>query len=344
MSSSPATADGPPGVSLTALASWLDREHPGLRAGDLSAQAIAGGRSNLTYRVDDGATNWVLRRPPLGHVLPTAHDMAREFTVLTALHPSPVPVPEPVVLCADRSVLGEPFYLMSFVDGVVVDSPDLVADPVTARGTTTALVDTLLTLHGVDPASVGLADFGRPEGFLQRQIRRWHKQFESSVAEPDPTEGKVAAVLAERAPQSSRTSIVHGDYRLTNVIYRFDLSSIAAVVDWEMATLGDPLTDLGLLFVYHDQARANFGVMPDFPAAQGFLSPEQMLERYFAATGADSADIDWYISFGFFKLGVIAAGIDARYQQGKTVGEGFDVFGAIRDESFASARSRLAAL
>jgi aminoglycoside phosphotransferase (APT) family kinase protein len=337
--------DGPPGLSLSRLTSWLDDTQPGLRTGELTAEVIAGGRSNLTYELTDGANRWALRRPPMGHVLPTAHDMAREFTVISALHGSAVPVPEPIALCTDREVLGEPFYLMSFVAGVVLERPDLVPDIAAATRASELLVDTLVALHAVDPDEVGLSGFGRPEGFLQRQVARWHKQFQASAPEggddqPD-LETRVVQQLAERLPESSRAGIVHGDYRLTNVRYAPDFSRIAAVVDWEMATLGDPLTDLGLLYVYHERSSTTDSVMPDFPASQGFLGPDELLQRYAARTGQQLGELDWYIAFGYFKLAVIAAGIHARYLQGKTVGSGFEVFGRLRDSTLAAAAERI---
>ncbi|MEO6504237.1 MAG: phosphotransferase family protein [Jatrophihabitantaceae bacterium] len=345
MSNRPSPLDGPPGLSLSRLAGWFDHKLPGLRSGELRAEVIAGGRSNLTYRLTDGSTSWALRRPPMGHVLPTAHDMAREFTVISALHGSAVPVPEPIALCEDREVLGEPFYLMSFVDGVVLDDPARVSDPVAARRSTEALVDTLLALHQIDPAAVGLTEFGRAEGFLRRQVARWHKQFQASVSESSALEAAVVQGLSAQLPESSRAGIVHGDYRLTNVLFERDLTGgravISAVVDWEMATLGDPLTDVGLLYVYHRQAGAAGGVMPDFPAEKGFLTPDQMVSRYARAGGVDAGALDWYIAFGFFKLSVIAAGIHARFLQGKTVGAGFETFGALRDSTLAAAHSQL---
>jgi aminoglycoside phosphotransferase (APT) family kinase protein len=340
--------DGPPGLSLSRLTGWFDATLPGLRTGELTAEVIAGGRSNLTYRLTDGTSTWALRRPPMGHVLPTAHDMAREFTVISALHGSAVPVPEPIALCADREVLGEPFYLMSFVDGVVLDDPAKVSDPLVARRSTEALVDTLVALHQIDPAAVGLTGFGRPEGFLERQVARWHKQFQASAPEGSDVEAEVVRRLAARLPESSRAGIVHGDYRLTNVLFDRDFTDgravLQAVVDWEMATLGDPLTDVGLLYVYHQQSRVAAGVMPDFPVSQGFLSPEEMVRRYARATYLDAGALDWHIAFGYFKLGVISAGIHARFLQGKTVGDGFEVFGALRDSTLAAAHSQLGEL
>ena len=339
-------SDGPPGLSLSRLTGWFDRMLPGSRIGELTAEVIAGGRSNLTYRLTDGSTTWALRRPPMGHVLPTAHDMAREFTVISALHGSEVPVPEPIALCADREVLGEPFYLMSFVDGVVLDDPAKAPDPAAARRSTEALVDTLVALHRIEPAAVGLDEFGRPEGFLARQVGRWYRQFQASVPEESAMDAEAQAEfvrtrLLERLPRSTRAGIVHGDYRLTNVLYAPDFSRIAAVVDWEMATLGDPLTDLGLLYVYHQLAGATDSVMPDFPSARGFLGPDELIVRYADQSGQQLGELDWYIAFGYFKLAVIAAGIHARYLQGKTVGSGFEVFGQLRDSTLAAAAERI---
>jgi aminoglycoside phosphotransferase (APT) family kinase protein len=333
--------ENPPGVDLARLTGWLDESLPGLRQGELSAQVIVGGRSNLTYRLTDGRNNWALRRPPLGHVLPTAHDMAREFTVISGLHGTAVPVPEPVALCTDRDVLGEPFYLMSFVDGIVIEDPALVPDHDTARRSTELLVDTLVALHAIEPAQVGLAEFGRPEGYLQRQVARWHKQFLASLPVGSAVEDTVVASLQAHLPAGSRTGIVHGDYRLTNVLFSRNFSAIEAVVDWEMATLGDPLTDLGLLYVYHERAATSDSVMANFPSEKGFLSPEQMMDRYAERSGQALDVLDWYVAFGYFKLGVIAAGIHARFLQGKTIGAGFEVFGALRDSTLDAAADRL---
>jgi aminoglycoside phosphotransferase (APT) family kinase protein len=319
-----------PGVDLAALTAWLDEQRPGLRSGELRGEVIAGGKSNLTYRISDDATTWALRRPPLAHVLPTAHDMAREFRVISALAPTRVPVADAVALCEDVAVLGAPFYLMSFVEGVVLDKKSVVGglDQVQAREVCEQLVDTLVELHAVDPASVGLADFGRPDGFLARQVKRWHGQWQASETEHRPGLAPLVERLNDTLPESSAASIVHGDYRLSNVMYRLDFGAIAAVVDWEMATLGDPLTDVGLLVVYQTLAHDSDFVMPRMNPGDGFLSPHQLVERYAAASGRDVAQLSWYVGFGFFKLAVVAEGIHARYLQGKTVGAGFEHFGA----------------
>ena len=334
--------NGPPGLDLGRLTGWLDAELPGLRTGPLSAEVIAGGRSNLTYRLTDGGHTWALRRPPLGHVLPTAHDMAREYTVISGLHGSAVPVPEPVALCTDAEVLGQPFYLMSFVPGVVLDQPGLVPDRPTAARTGELLVDTLVALHGVDPAAVGLAGFGRPEGFLPRQVARWHQQFQASVPAGAATPGAGGRRAAHRAAAgSSRAGIVHGDYRLTNVLFSPGLHR-----DRRGGGLGDGHPGRSA-----DRSRAALRLSPagrrcrlgdaGLPAAQGFLGPDELVGRYAERTGQSLDGLDWYIAFGYFKLAVIAAGIHARYLQGKTVGSGFEVFGSLRDATLAAAAERL---
>jgi aminoglycoside phosphotransferase (APT) family kinase protein len=320
---------GLPGVDFAALTKWLDSEHPGLRAGPVSGELIAGGKSNLTYRITDGASVWALRRPPLAHVLPSAHDMGREFRVISALGGTDVPVARAIALCPDPEVLGAPFYLMSFVDGVVFDQAERLAalTPELARRACEELVDTLLELHSIDPASVGLADFGRPDGYLARQVKRWQAQWRASETGPRPELDELVERLTATMPAQGAPAIVHGDYRLTNVIYRTDVSGIAAVVDWEMATLGDPLADVGLLAVYHRLAAVSDGVMPAMSPANGFLSAEQMAARYADAAGRDLSQLDWYIAFGYYKLAVISEGIHYRYLQGKTVGEGFSQMG-----------------
>lgn len=318
-----------PGVDLAALTSWLDEAQPGLRAGELSGEVIAGGKSNLTYRITDGTSTWALRRPPLAHVLPTAHDMVREWRVISALQGTAVPVAEAVALCDDPDVLGARFYLMGFVDGVVFDQADVLArvTPADATRACEQLMDTLVDLHEVDPASVGLADFGRPEGFLARQVTRWTKQWQASETRPRAELAHTVDRLTSTLPEQSAPSIVHGDYRLTNVMFTPDIDRIAAVVDWEMATLGDPLTDVGLLVVYQGMAADSDRVMPLMPPENGFLTTDQMVERYARRSPRDLTHLDWYSAFGYFKLAVVSEGIHNRYLAGKTVGEGFDHFG-----------------
>jgi aminoglycoside phosphotransferase (APT) family kinase protein len=334
-----------PGVDLDALARWLDVRQPGLRrtGQPLQAELLTGGKSNLTYRITDGAETWALRRPPLAHVLPTAHDMAREFRVISALLGSGVPVPASIALCEDAAVLGAPFYLMSFVDGIVLDRPEALAQltPAAARRCGELLVDTLSRLHDIEPASVGLADFGHPDGFLSRQVARWERQWQASATQPRAEIDEIVRRLSAAQPDPPTPAIVHGDYRLTNVMYGRDFASIAAVIDWEMATVGDPFTDLGLLVVYQTLAAQGALVMPRMSADAGFLTPEELVARYRASSARKLADLGWYVGFGYFKLAVVAEGIHHRYRQGKTVGAGFAHFGPAVPQLLAAALGQL---
>ncbi|HEV2635843.1 MAG TPA: phosphotransferase family protein [Actinocrinis sp.] len=322
------------GLDLDALAGYLDRAVPGLLStgpgAGLSADRITGGKSNLTYRVTDGKSVWAVRRPPLGHVLATAHDMAREFRVLSALSAAGFPVPRPIALCEDTEVVGAPFYLMDFVEGTVYRSAAQAAvlGPARAGQITANLIQTLARLHAADPRELGLGDFGRPDGYLERQVRRWSKQLESNDERHLPGFAELPARLAAAAPAGGRAALVHGDFRLDNTIVAAD-DSIAAVVDWEMSTLGDPVADLGLMIVYWD---ATPGMPADAVASavcaeNGFPDGAQVAELYAAATGADLTDLPWCIALGCFKLAVIAEGIHLRYSRGQTLGAGFDQIG-----------------
>ncbi|GGO84432.1 phosphotransferase family protein [Wenjunlia tyrosinilytica] len=322
-----------PGLDLAVLRDWLDTRHPGFAQGPLTGELIAGGRSNLTYTVTDGARRWVLRRPPLGHVLATAHDMAREYRVISALAPTPVPVPVTHLLCEDPEVLGAPFYVMQHVEGQVLRGAGQTArlGRERARELSGHLMDVLADLHTVDPAEVGLADFGRPQGYLNRQVVRWGKQLAASRSRDTPELDSLHKRLLDSVPATQRTGIVHGDFRLDNAVVGED-GRIAAVLDWEMATLGDPLADLGLFLVYWDVIRE---LLPDNPVAQGisdkagFPPGAELVEQYARRSGLDLEPLAWYVAFGCLKLAVIAEGIHFRYLQGLTVGEGFDQIGTM---------------
>jgi aminoglycoside phosphotransferase (APT) family kinase protein len=325
----------PPGLDLSRAAPYLAEASRALTGAPLTepptglftASVISGGKSNLTYLVrgDDGS-RLVLRRPPLGLVLPSAHDMSREYRVIAALSAIGFPVPKPLRLCTDPDVIGAPFYLMEYVDGVVLrgtaDQP--APAPEAAKACGERLLDLLLDLHGVDHRAVGLADFGQPEGYLERQVRRWHKQWERSRTRELPLVDEVTARLLKGLPASPRPGIVHGDYRLDNVMFDRDLARVVAVLDWEMATVGDPLADVGLLVVYTGLGRQGLVA----PVPPGFPSGRELAERYAAASGVPIDRLDWYVALGEYKLAVISEGIHARYLQGKTVGTGFEAFGA----------------
>ena len=322
----------PEGLDLGALRVWIDAQAPGLVDGDLSAELITGGKSNLTYSVTDGTHEYVVRRPPLGHVLATAHDMSREYTVMAALAPTDVPVPAMHALCEDTDVIGSPFYVMEKVAGTPYSrSADLeVLGETRTRAITERMVDTLAALHAVDYAAVGLSEFGRPQGYLGRQLGRWKKQLDSSRSRDLPGMDELIAGLDATLPTESGATIVHGDYRLDNLLVD-DSDQVTAVLDWEMSTLGDPLTDVAVLLAYQQMGEGGgaekTNVVTDAPRAPGYLSRDEIVERYANATGRDVSHLGFHLGLAFFKLSVILEGIHYRHAHGQTVGAGFDGIG-----------------
>jgi aminoglycoside phosphotransferase (APT) family kinase protein len=294
---------------------------------------IAGGTSNLTYRVDSPAGSVVLRRPPLGQILPTAHDMGREYRVMSGLGTTDVPVPKMLHFCTDAEVLGQPFYVMERVEGHIVTTqlPAGYADTPAERTTlSNGLVDVLATLHSVDYTAAGLGEFGRPDGYLSRQVARWSKQWDMTRIEGMDQVDALAAQLTASMPATQRNTVVHGDYRLDNtMLHPTEVGRINAVLDWEMSTLGDPLADLGILLVYWAQdsdpdlrkSGAPVGAVTSLP---GFLSRDEVANGYATRSGLDVTELPWYVAFGFFKLAVVCAGIAMRVKFGAMVGEGFD--------------------
>ena len=289
------------------------------RTGELRAELISGGRSNLTFLVYDDGSKWVLRRPPLHGLTPSAHDMAREYRVVAALYDTPVPVARAVTMRDDDSVLGAPFQMVDYVPGRVVRSRAELAAlgrPDAIDGCIDSLIRVLSDLHDVDPEAVGLGDFGKPTGYLERQVRRWGSQWQLVRLPDDPRDADVQrlhAALAQSVPKESRASIVHGDYRIDNTILDADDPKIVrAVLDWEMSTLGDPLADTALMCVHRDplldlimneEASWTSPLMP---------SADELAHRYSVTSGQPLAHWEFYMALGYFKLAIIAAGIEFR--------------------------------
>jgi aminoglycoside phosphotransferase (APT) family kinase protein len=304
-------------VPVEQLAAWVTANVEGA-SGPLTVTHLSGGSSNLTFRVRDDANDWVLRRPPLGRLLATANDMGREYRVQEGLGLSDVPVPTTVGMCDDPDVLGVPFYLMTFVDGIVYSDAETVThlSESEALGATNELIDVLARLHAVDYEAVGLGDLGKPEGFLQRQIGRWTTQWEKSKQFEVPAIEELATRLARSVPEHTASSIVHGDYSFNNTMWsRDDPTRMVSVLDWEMSTLGDPLTDLGMVAVYWAEAGE---IMWRSRSPQphrvnpGFPGVDHLLARYEASSGRSVRDIDVYRVLAVFKLSVIVAGALAR--------------------------------
>jgi aminoglycoside phosphotransferase (APT) family kinase protein len=294
----------------------------------LEFELIGDGRSNITYRVSDGERSWVLRRPPLGHVLPTAHDMAREFRVIAALADSEVPVPRALALCEDPSVNDAPFYVMEYTPGVIVTGPRLpdgfAETPAECRAMSLGLVDTLVALHAIDPDTVGLGTFGRPQGYVERQVKRWSQQWERSSTGPLPEIRELMTRLRAALPDSPAPAIVHGDYRLGNLaLDARDPSRVIAVFDWEMATLGDPLADLGYTLIYWADPGESAEMLRGVASSPGMLTRAEIVAAYAERSGRDVAAVDFYQVLALYKLAIISEGIYARFIAGQTLGDKF---------------------
>ncbi len=326
--------EGVEGIDVSAVSAWLTDHVAGTRP-PFAFELIAGGRSNLTFRVTDAAGRALaLRRPPLSHVLPTAHDMVREHTIISALGPTDVPVPRALGLCTDEAVNGSPFYVMYFVEGRIVrdDTAAAALSEDARRHAGESLVDTLAALHAVDVDAVGLGEFGRRTGYLERQLKRWHGQFTQSPVDGEPGPAvvdRVHQLLRAAMPEQQGSAIVHGDYRLDNTVIDED-GDVVAVLDWEICTLGDPLADVGLLLVYwtepEDGDAALVGVAPT--ALPGFLRRDDLVARYAERSGRGLSAVGYYKAFGFWKLACILQGVHARYAAGAAAGDrtGVDQF------------------
>jgi aminoglycoside phosphotransferase (APT) family kinase protein len=322
----PSGSADPAGITLTTIEPWFVGNIAGSVA-PLTFTLVAGGRSNLTYLVDDAAGHrYVLRRPPLGHLLPSAHDMSREHRILAALGRTTVPVPEVLGFCDDPAVSDRPFYVMEFVAGRIFRTLDDAASitPDERRRVSESLVDVLASLHALDVNAVGLGQLGKHDGYIARQLSRWHAQFTASKLREVPLVDEVHARLSARIPIQQAVSIVHGDYRLDNTMIGPD-NRVAAVLDWEICTLGDPLADIGMLHVYSpasDDPNPPLGSAPT--QAPGFLTAAEMTKRYAATSPLDLSDAGFYVAFGCWKLACILDGVYTRYATGAMANDGFD--------------------
>jgi len=305
-------------VPVESLSAWITA-NVAEASGPVTVSHLSGGSSNLTFRVQDDANDWVLRRPPLGRLLATANDMGREFRVQQGLgRADDVPVPTTVAMCEDTDVIGVPFYLMRFVDGIVYSDADKVThlDEAQQLAATNELIDVLAHLHNVDYEAVGLGDLGKPEGFLQRQIGRWKKQWEAAKQRDLPAIDEVARRLERSVPDETGSGVVHGDYSFNNTMWsREDPARMVAVLDWEMSTLGDPLTDLGMVAVYWDRAgEIMWRSRSPQPhrVGDGFPDSDHLIARYQATSGRSVRDIDVYKVLAVYKLACIVEGALAR--------------------------------
>jgi aminoglycoside phosphotransferase (APT) family kinase protein len=313
------TAEAPEGIDRAGVEAWFGEHVPTARL-PLSFERISGGHSNLTYGVRDaGSGRWALRRPPLGKRLGSAHDMGREHRVVSALAPTPVPVAPVIGLCEDESVNGAPFYVMEFVEGPILRGlaeAEAFPEEADRKAIGERVVDTLVEIHAVDPDAAGLGELGRKEDYVARQLRRWQGQWEKSKTRELPAIDAVHERLAGRIPEQGPATIVHGDYRLDNMILTPG-GEVAAVVDWELCTLGDPLADVGLLMVYWPEAGEDVVALGQ-PAtlAPGFPKREELKARYAERSGRDLSQLDFFVALGYWKLAIILEGVYARYAAG----------------------------
>lgn len=313
----------PPLIHEENLRRYLAQHIPGEDA-PLEVTRISGGHSNETFYIKRGTQEWVLRRPPRGPLLPTAHDVLREYRVLKALNTTTVPTPKVVLACEDTDIIGAPFYLMERVHGIVARDtlPPYANDVAGRRAISIALMDALVALHGADWRAIGLGDFGKPEGYLERQLRRWSGQLEKSRQRPLPDLDAVTAWLTEHMPASGPATIVHGDFRLDNVMLSNDEPRVIAIFDWEMATIGDPLADVGYLLSFW---REPGDPEPDFASdvwrameQPGFLTRKEITDYYAERSGRTVRDMAFYEALAIWKLAILLEGSYSRHRSGTT--------------------------
>lgn len=300
------------------LADWAKANVAGF-AGPLTVTKFPGGQSNPTYRVDAASGAYVLRRKPFGPILPSAHAVEREYRLIAALHPTGFPVARPYALCEDPAVIGAPFYLMEMVEGRTLWDGSLPGmAPAERTAIYEAIVDTLAALHSIDHAAAGLGDYGKPGNYFARQVERWTRQYRASQTDDLPEVEGLIDFLPRTVPPQTRTSIVHGDYRIDNMIFAADGPRVLAVLDWELSTLGDPLADFSyFLMSWVTEPEGRSGVKGLAGPETGIPTIEAMVARYCAATGRDGVpDLDWYFAYNLFRLTGIVQGIKKRMIDG----------------------------
>jgi aminoglycoside phosphotransferase (APT) family kinase protein len=300
------------------LTAWMEANVEGF-IGPLTYSKFAGGQSNPTYRIDAPSGSYVLRRKPYGTLLPSAHAVDREFGVISGLYPTGFPVARPYGLCTDESVLGAMFYVMGLADGRNLWDGTLPEyAPATRTGIYDAMCDTLASLHNVDYAAAGLAEYGKPGNYFERQVARWTKQYRASETEHMPEVERLIDWLPRTLPPQERTSIVHGDYRIDNMIFHATEPRVIAVLDWELSTLGDPLADFSyFLMSWVTEPEGRSGVLGVAGGESGIPTIDAMVERYCAATGRSGVpDLNWYFAYNLFRLTGIVQGIKKRIVDG----------------------------
>lgn len=334
-------------LDLGAVRRYLRERVPGYPDEPLEVRQFATGASNLTYLLRSGEWTAVLRRPPFGPLPPKAHDMGRECAILERLHPVFPLAPKPFAFCPDHSVLGAPFYVMEYRSGVVLDyafPPGIRPTPELCRHISYLVVDTLAELHAVDFRQAGLTGFGHPDGFVRRQVEGWIRRWERAKTEDIPVLDGLLTWLQEHIPPSPPPTLIHNDFKLNNLLLSPDLTRVVAVLDWEMATIGDPLFDLGVALSYWvtgDDPEALKDGLPTVTTHPGFITREEFVQRYAERTGRDVDGIHWYLTFSYFKLAVILQQIYYRWKKGQTHDPRFERFGSVARELILYALQRI---
>lgn len=320
MDQSPQTieASGKDRLDEATLTAWMAANVEGFE-GPLSYSKFSGGQSNPTFKVEAPSGTYVLRRKPFGNLLPSAHAVDREYRVIDGLYPTGFPVARPYGLCTDPDVLGVDFYVMGFANGRNLwdgTLPDYA--PAERTGIYNAMCDTLAALHNTDVAAAGLSEYGRPGNYFERQVARWTKQYRASETEHMETVERLIEYLGRTIPEQTRTSVVHGDFRIDNMIFHASEPRVIALLDWELSTLGDPLADLSyFLMSWVTEPEGRSGVRGRTGAETGIPGIQDMVARYCAATGRDGVpDLDWYFSYNLFRLTGIVQGIKKRIVEG----------------------------